>query len=164
MNDTFSRSVVKGKKRIYLVKVARAQRVLLWCVLASLAMSVGYTVLAASINNVVILWLCLAGYMGAVIVSIVQTVRVARATGTNIVVAIIGGLLMFFPCLGLLLMALANQRATRILTDNGAKVGFMGVQPDQMHMLIEGACPKCGYDIRGLPEPTCPECGAAIAR
>ncbi len=20
-------------------------------------------------------------------------------------------------------------------------------------------CPRCGYDLRGLPEPRCPECG-----
>ena len=23
-------------------------------------------------------------------------------------------------------------------------------------------CPRCGYDIRGLPEPRCPECGGVI--
>jgi len=23
-------------------------------------------------------------------------------------------------------------------------------------------CPRCGYDIRGLPEPRCPECGGAV--
>ena len=23
-----------------------------------------------------------------------------------------------------------------------------------------GTCRKCGYDLRGLPEPRCPECGA----
>lgn len=27
---------------------------------------------------------------------------------------------------------------------------------------VGGSCPKCGYDLRGLPEPRCPECGAAV--
>lgn len=26
--------------------------------------------------------------------------------------------------------------------------------------LLAGRCPRCGYDIRGLPQPRCPECGA----
>jgi hypothetical protein len=25
--------------------------------------------------------------------------------------------------------------------------------------LAAGRCPRCGYDIRNLPEPRCPECG-----
>ena len=25
-----------------------------------------------------------------------------------------------------------------------------------------GSCANCGYDLRGLPEPRCPECGASI--
>jgi len=24
---------------------------------------------------------------------------------------------------------------------------------------VPGSCTKCGYDLRGLPEPRCPECG-----
>jgi len=24
---------------------------------------------------------------------------------------------------------------------------------------LEGRCEKCNYDLRGLPEPRCPECG-----
>jgi hypothetical protein len=27
-----------------------------------------------------------------------------------------------------------------------------------------GLCPFCGYDLRGSPGPTCPECGAAITK
>jgi len=28
------------------------------------------------------------------------------------------------------------------------------------HRSVTGRCAKCGYDLRGLPEPRCPECGA----
>jgi hypothetical protein len=27
---------------------------------------------------------------------------------------------------------------------------------------LQGRCEKCGYDLRGLPEPRCPECGTAF--
>lgn len=29
---------------------------------------------------------------------------------------------------------------------------------------MPGTCGKCGYDLRGLPEPRCPECGTPFAR
>lgn len=32
----------------------------------------------------------------------------------------------------------------------------------QRHRRERGLCPACGYDLRGLPEPRCPECGGAI--
>lgn len=28
----------------------------------------------------------------------------------------------------------------------------------------EGACSTCGYDLRGLPDPRCPECGTECSR
>jgi hypothetical protein len=27
---------------------------------------------------------------------------------------------------------------------------------------LQGRCEECGYDLRGLPEPRCPECGTAF--
>jgi hypothetical protein len=27
----------------------------------------------------------------------------------------------------------------------------------------DAACPRCGYNLRGLQEPVCPECGASIS-
>ena len=27
------------------------------------------------------------------------------------------------------------------------------------HREVKGVCVRCGYDLRGLPEPRCPECG-----
>lgn len=29
---------------------------------------------------------------------------------------------------------------------------------------MPGYCPACGYDLRGLPEPRCPECGERFDR
>ena len=28
------------------------------------------------------------------------------------------------------------------------------------HAILWSRCPRCGYDLRGLPESRCPECGA----
>ena len=30
--------------------------------------------------------------------------------------------------------------------------------------VAQACCPKCGYDLRGLPEPRCPECGTPFER
>lgn len=95
------------------------------------------------------------------IACIVQTVRLAYAVGSSIVLAVIGGLLMLMPVAGIFLLAMTNQRATRLLRQHGARVGFMGVSKEDMNKLLLGACSGCGYDIRGLPSTVCPECGRA---
>ena len=38
-------------------------------------------------------------------------------------------------------------------------LGLMGVSGAEMLKLRVGCCLGCGYDLRGLPSPICPECG-----
>lgn len=35
----------------------------------------------------------------------------------------------------------------------------MAKRDRRARQLAAGRCPRCGYDIRHLPEPRCPECG-----
>ncbi|MGH7132920.1 MAG: hypothetical protein ACREJO_13350 [Phycisphaerales bacterium] len=163
-----SRTVVKDGKRIYLVKVAYAQRSLIFLVLAALVLYGGLivaTVYARGTGGPLTLLECVLGvsYIAVVIATIVQTVRLSIAAGGNSAVAIASGIIMLVPCVGVLVMLAANQRATTILQKQGARVGLFGVPAGEMTKLIEGACPGCGYDIRDLPSSTCPECGAALA-
>lgn len=163
-NPSLGKSVQRGNRRVYLVQVARIQRTLVWLVLVLILM---YAALiggafvrgnfGAVLGAIMLLCLLLVGVAG-----IVQTVRLAHAVGSNIVLAVIGGLLMLLPLIGFILLVLTNQRATRILRQNGAKVGFMGVSKEGINKLLLGACTGCGYDIRGLQSPQCPECGKAI--
>lgn len=169
MDDMYSKTVQSGGKRIYLVKVARAQRMLILLVLGALcaygllmSMRMVSPQLASGPGALVVFTIIALLYLGICIAAVVQTVRLSIASGGNVVLAVVMGVFMIVPCLGLLLMLVANQRATTLLKQAGVNVGFMGVAADEMGKLIEGACAKCGYDLRGLAGGVCPECGAPL--
>jgi hypothetical protein len=157
VEESLSREVVHGGKRIKLVAVARAQRVMILLVIAMMAVLAGTFVLMRVAPA--------AGWAGAVlypvgvVVAIVQAARLADASGGNVVMAVVGAVFMLIPVYGLIALALINQRAIRLLQEAGAHVGLLGVSAQEMTKLVQGACPKCGYDIRGLPGRVCPECG-----
>jgi hypothetical protein len=44
----------------------------------------------------------------------------------SVIQGILIGILTMVPCLGLLLLLLVNQKATKILKDNGHNVGLFG--------------------------------------
>jgi len=72
------------------------------------------------------------GLVALVIValSLVATIRLAGVLyGTTM--AIIYGVLMFAPCIGLIILLLLNQEATRRLRNAGYKVGLLGADPKQ---------------------------------
>lgn len=159
----------KGR-RINLVKLAEAQQHLLWCVLARILMEiVGFLTmnLAASAlgtTGMVGLGTYMLVSFAVAIVSIVLIARMAIVYGVHPALGVLGGLAIVLPCIGLILLLLLNQRVTSTLKAAGCKVGLMGVSKDEMHKLRMGVCSGCGYDLRGLTQATCPECGRALAR
>ena len=50
----------------------------------------------------------------------------------GIVGGILMGVLTLVPCLGLLLLLLINEKATRVLRQNGIRVGLLGADPSQL--------------------------------
>ena len=167
-NAEHSREAVVGRgKRINLVKLARAQRLLLRFVLGAIGIYAGIPFMLGVLGSYIPAPGAIIAVMGVAllalgIASIVQTVRLEVAAGGNIVVAVLVGILMLVPLLGLILVAIVNGRATGILRKHGARVGFLGVTKDEMRKLTIGCCPMCGYPTAGLTNPTCPECGTLI--
>lgn len=162
-----SREIIVGRsRRVNLVRLARAQRLLLRLVLAMLALYFGFMFLPRLIpyRNVmsIVFPAMLVLFLIVGVLIIVQTVRLAIASGRSPIAAAIAGVFMLVPLVGLLLVASANGRATRLLREHGAKVGFLGVTAGEMLKLTNGYCHGCGYPLEGLAGTVCPECGAAL--
>jgi hypothetical protein len=159
-----SREVLVGKnRRVNLVRLAHAQRRLLRLVLAMVALYPLAIVIPSFFPYREVLYFVfpLLGLIALVIavLIILQTVRLAIASGRNPTIAAIAGFLMLVPLLGLILVASADSRASNILRKNGARVGFLGVSESEMLKLTLGYCRNCGYPLAGLTADRCPECG-----
>jgi hypothetical protein len=160
-----SRETLVGRRRVNLVRLARAQRTLLRLVLAMLALYISMPFIAPVFAGVggevgMILYVLVLAALGVCIV--VQTVRLSMASGDHPALAVIVGLLMLVPLAGLIVVAIVDRGASRTLKTNGARVGLMGVSAAEMTKLTEGYCHKCGYPLAGLTANLCPECGAPI--
>ena len=70
--------------------------------------------------------------IGAIVI-VVQVSHQLQGTGGTIVVA----LLMFVPCISLLVMLALNGRATKFLKDAGVSVGFLGATEDSVRKQLE---------------------------
>ncbi len=63
---------------------------------------------------------------GSVVISIVGTVMLCRALGYGIVIIILCCAAMFIGILNLIVLAVLNERAMKVLRAAGWKVGFLG--------------------------------------
>lgn len=161
-------AIASTGRRVKLLAVAQTQRILITLVLVSLAIQGAVIALPdlmarqGSLREIINLVLGLA-YLLSGVAAIVFTVRLAIVSGANKVIAIIAALFMIVPCAGLLLLLRANMMATKVLRDNGVKVGFLGISPSEFNRLRQNSCPGCGYSIEGIVTGVCPECGTPIA-
>src|SRR5262245_11148186 len=162
-DQSASREISVGRRRVNLVRLAQAQRLLLRLVLGMLGIYGSMMCYPSLIGGarwpvpvLALLFLVIA------VLIVVQTVRLAIASGRSPVIAVIAGLFMLVPLLGLILVASADRRASNLLKQNGARVGFLGVSAAEMLKLTQGYCHGCGYPLEGLVAPVCPECGAVL--
>ncbi|MCP3905799.1 MAG: hypothetical protein GY715_19400 [Planctomycetes bacterium] len=96
------------------------------------------------------------------VVCVLQLQAVLRVgVGTRILT----GVLMFAPCVNLLVLLSVNARATHVLKRAGLEVGLLGVSPGQLERVFTAdLCSACGYRLDGNLSGTCPECGEPSAR
>lgn len=158
-------------RRINLVRLAEAQRGLIWCILARLAFELGSFVFSArgapaaaawSSLPPIILTIYLIAISGVLIATLVYVVKMAMAYGYHAILAVLGAIAVVVPCIGLLTLVARNQRVIASLRGANIRVGFMGVSKTEMLKLRLGVCHGCGYDLRGLRAARCPECGQPV--
>jgi hypothetical protein len=146
---------------IDLRQVAKRQRALLWYILASLAIHLSFILIAslppiADVAPAIIFWV-------VQIFIIIGVVRLLAAMGVHIIWRILCIVLLFAPCINLLVLLVINGRATRALRNAGLRVGLMGVPDEQVvRRLSVHLCKVCSYDLTGNVSGRCPECGTPI--
>lgn len=163
-------------RRINLVRLAEAQRAVLWCVLAILLLQLscfggGMLTVANRFGRGLgpgfPLWssvLLIASVAGAFFAW-----RMMRAWGYGIILAFVAAgisVTMGIPGLGVVgavVLAIVDGRVVRELRRAGCVVGLMGVSQRELNKLRLGVCHNCGYDLRQIAARKCPECGAARA-
>src|SRR5512145_1772037 len=110
--------------------VAKYQRNINLCILATIAlitvtMLLGTGGIDAARSVVVVL------YYGVQFTALYYVFMLARALyGTGL--AVLLGLLLFAPCVNLLVLLIVNQRATWLLRKAGVKVGLLGADPNRV--------------------------------
>ena len=117
-------------------RVAVVQRALILIILAQIVFYVG--AIAVPAESDAQLWLALvllAGVLLSAVAGVVAVIALASATGSGVFGAVIRGIGLFLPLLGLIVLVVTNMRATRILRENGVRVGFLGVSRGEIQRL-----------------------------
>jgi hypothetical protein len=113
---------VKSGRREDVKSVAVAQKAIMVCIL--LQMSTGALQFFVP-HEYVIGFLVFAVLV--MLASVVSVMMLAMKV-FNIGLGIVYGFGTILPCIGLIVLLIVNQRATRILRDNGHEVGFFGAK------------------------------------
>lgn len=120
---------LRGSNRDYLLKVATAQKHVLYVVLAYVLLIVVNLVLGRVLPGMINVGMF--AFLAVAIAGAITVYRLASLFRSKVVAAIyLVGLLV--PCLGLLLLLSISQEATRVLKENGIKVGLLGANLDDI--------------------------------
>jgi len=110
-------------------RVARYQQWVLYALLANILNTVLLFANALAVKSEIMatFWSLLA--LVIAVAAMVAIFLLAKEV-YNVVVGVLCAILMVFPCISLLTLAIVNSKATAYLQQRGVKVGFMGVNPD----------------------------------
>ncbi len=141
--------------------VARRQRLLLWLVLGLLALQVFLR--TQSFSNPLMFPLLVVILFATMIGVAVTVVTLMVALRRHVIVCVLYTILMFAPCVNLIILLVINQQATAVLRKAGLRVGLMGVKDEQVVRLLGlYCCRKCSYSLIGNVSGVCPECGTPV--
>jgi hypothetical protein len=116
---------VKSGRLEDLRKVASYQRAILICILIYIVTFMGqFAVPPAQRTILAVLTFCVS-LVATVFVFMLAMKVYSRGLG------ILLGILAIIPCIGLLVLLMINDKATKILRQNGYKVGFLGADMSQ---------------------------------
>lgn len=160
-NEGASKLLRQGDKFLDLVKIAKRQKALIYCILGYILALVALVGMGFANSPILAIFGYLI-YFAIGITSLVCFVRLALAVGHHVVVIVIACLASIIPLVGLLVLLSVNGRASMFLKMGGAKVGLLGVSERELVKLYAGACSNCGYSLRDLQGNLCPECGKPV--
>jgi hypothetical protein len=112
-------------------KVAVYQRAIMYCILANIILYVTMLGARGSGGPASMLNLLLAVLFLAVGITQLVYIVLLAVEVYNVAVGVLLGVLCFIPCVGLLILLMVNQKATKTLQQNGIKVGLMGANMSQ---------------------------------
>ena len=125
-----------------LLKIAKRQKNLLWAILAQLLMVPGVMILGSMMEGSgpgpesAVAGLLITGvFIATAILQLVMTIMLVTALKWNPVVIVLCVLALFLPCIGLLVLLIISDRATRTLKAHGLQVGLMGVPKHEIDRL-----------------------------
>ncbi len=111
---------INSGRREDLKTVAVAQKSIIVCILLYLCLIVARFFVPYQYNLYLLICMLVIGLVST------ASVFVLAMKVYSVIQGILVGILTMVPCLGLLLLLLVNQKATKILKDNGHNVGLFG--------------------------------------
>jgi hypothetical protein len=121
--DDYDRPRRRGRRRLsreQLRGIAGNQKAIILCVFIYLCLIPAQFLLPENIRPLLGLALIPLGIAAAVFIFLLATKIYSQGTG------ILLGILTLFPCVGLIVLLIINQKATSILKEHGVSVGLFG--------------------------------------
>jgi len=157
--------------RAEVVKIAAAQKLLLWVILGALGLTTAAVISSFALADSMATPQALAGVaiglrvmqLVLLIFQIYAVVRLCLALNEGTATAIYV-VVMCIPCVSLILLLFLNGRATARLKAAGIRVGLMGANFADVanYEPTERKCPGCGEAIDEA-EARCPMCGKDVS-
>src|SRR5690606_30647517 len=109
---------------------ANYQRAIMFCILANLGIYIGMMVLQANQANPLLGMIFSLIFLAVGVTQLAFIIMLAIEV-YSLPTGILLGILSLIPCVGLIILLVVNQKATKTLQDNGIKVGLMGANMSQ---------------------------------
>ncbi len=114
---------INSGSREDLRSVAKYQRGIMLCILGYFVAVICQFALPPSLRLVLAVGVLILGIAGTVFVFMLAMKVYSTAQGVLL------GILTLVPCVGLVVLLMVNGKATKVLRQNGVKVGILGADP-----------------------------------